>query len=123
MGLHRDCGAFRAGAGGQPGGLAAHRAWAGRGLAVAGYLGEVTTAVAYLLYGRGLRTVTAPVAVTIGLAEPAVAALLGLVVLGERLSATAVVGLILIGLALIGLALVSLAGGRRVGALPTGPPG
>ncbi len=90
-----------------------------KGLAIAGYLGVVTTAVAYLLYGRGLRTLTAPVAVTIGLAEPAVAALLGLVVLGERLSGVAVVGLILIGLALVGVA-----GGRSaVGPAPPGPPG
>jgi drug/metabolite transporter, DME family len=90
----------------------------GRGLAVAGYLGVVTTAVAYLLYGRGLRTVTAPVAVTVGLAEPAVAALLGLVVLGERLSAAAVAGLVLVGLALVGLAL-----GGTTGPPPPGPPG
>jgi drug/metabolite transporter, DME family len=90
----------------------------GRGLAVAGYLGVVTTAFAYLLYGRGLRTVSVPVAVTIGLAEPAVAALLGLVVLGERLGSTGVAGLILIGVALIGLA-----GGRTAGGLGPGPPG
>lgn len=90
----------------------------GRGLAVAGYLGVVTTAVAYLLYGRGLRTVAVPVAVTIGLAEPAVAALLGLIVLGERLSGAAIAGLILIGLALVGLA-----GGRPAGPAPPGPPG
>ena len=48
----------------------------------------MTTAVAYLLYGRGLRTVPAPVAVTLGLAEPVVAALLALVVLGEQLTAS-----------------------------------
>jgi drug/metabolite transporter, DME family len=90
----------------------------GRGLAVVGYLGVVTTAVAYLLYGRGLRTLSAPVAVTLGLAEPAVAALLGLVVLGERLSGAAVVGLILVGLALVGLV-----SGRAADPLPPGPPG
>jgi DME family drug/metabolite transporter len=76
----------------------------GRGLAVTVYLGVVTTVVAYLLYGRGLRTVPAPVAVTLGLAEPLVAALLGLVVLGERLSGPSVAGLILVGLALVALA-------------------
>jgi len=72
-----------------------------RGAAVTLYLGVVTTAVAYLLYGRGLRTVLAPVAVTLGLAEPAVAALLGLTLLGERLSGAGVAGLSLIGLALV----------------------
>jgi DME family drug/metabolite transporter len=58
------------------------------------------------------------VAVTLGLAEPAVAALLGLVVLGERLSGAAVAGLILVGLALVGLA-----SGRTPEPLPPGPPG
>jgi DME family drug/metabolite transporter len=72
----------------------------GRGVAVTVYLGVVTTALAYLSYGRGLRTVSAPVAVTLGLAEPVVAAILGLVVLGERLTATEVAGLALVGLAL-----------------------
>jgi len=67
----------------------------------------VTTVVAYLLYGRGLRTVPAPVAVTLGLAEPLVAALLGLVVLGERLTAATAVGLVLVGAALVTLAVPS----------------
>jgi len=77
---------------------------AARGLAVTIYLGVVTTAVAYLLYGRGLRSVPAPVAVTLGLAEPLVAALLGLAVLGERLSGPSVAGLVLVGMALVALA-------------------
>jgi drug/metabolite transporter, DME family len=88
-----------------------------RGLVVTGYLGIVTTVLAYLLYGRGLRTISAPVAVTLGLAEPVVAAMLGLVVLGERLTPTAVVGLVLVGLALAALAL-----GRRQSDAPAGPP-
>jgi drug/metabolite transporter, DME family len=75
-----------------------------RGLTVALYLGVVATAVAYLLVGRGLRTLPAPVAVTLGLAEPLVAALLGLLVLDERLTPTATAGLILVGLALAVLA-------------------
>jgi DME family drug/metabolite transporter len=90
----------------------------GRGLAVVVYLGVVTTALAYLLYGRGLRTMSAPVAVTLGLAEPVVAAILGLVVLGERLTATDVVGLLLVA-----LALASLLGGRAVVAPPPSLPG
>lgn len=75
-----------------------------RGAVVALHLGVITTAVAYLLYARGLRTIPAPVAVTLGLAEPAVAALLALVVLGERLSADAIAGIVLIGIALVVLA-------------------
>jgi drug/metabolite transporter, DME family len=75
-----------------------------RGLTVALYLGLVTTAVAYLQVGRGLRTLSAPVAVTLGLAEPLVAALLGLLVLGEHLTPAATAGLVLVGLALAVLA-------------------
>jgi DME family drug/metabolite transporter len=90
----------------------------GRGLAVTAYLGIVTTALAYLLYGRGLRTVSAPVAVTLGLAEPVIAAILGLVVLGERLTITDVAGL-----ALVGLALATLVGGRAPAVPPRSPPG
>ena len=85
----------------------------GRGAAVTVYLGVVTTALAYLSYGRGLRTVSAPVAVTLGLAEPVVAAILGLVVLGERLTATDIAGL-----ALVGVALGTLVGARA----PVSPP-
>jgi len=90
----------------------------GRGLAVTAYLGIVTTALAYLSYGRGLRTVPAPVAVTLGLAEPVVAAILGLLVLGERLTATDVVGL-----TLVGLALASLVGARAPVTPPSTLPG
>ncbi len=78
-----------------------------RGLAVVGYLGVVTTVAAYLLYGRGLRSLSAPVAVTLGLAEPVVAAILGVVVVGERLTPVGVLGLVLVG-----LALATLVGGR-----------
>ncbi len=90
----------------------------GRGAIVTVYLGVVTTVVAYLLYGRGLRTVQVPAAVTFGLAEPAVAALLGLLVLGERLTVTAAGGLVLVALALC----VLVTGGRRVPA-SVQPPG
>ncbi|HEX2419802.1 MAG TPA: EamA family transporter [Micromonosporaceae bacterium] len=68
----------------------------GQGLALAGYLGVVTTTGGYLLYGRGLRTTPAAVATTLTLAEPAVAAVLGLTLLGERLDAPALSGLALL---------------------------
>ena len=50
----------------------------GHGLAVATYLAVLTTALAYLPYARGLRTTAVTTATTLGLAEPAVAAVLGL---------------------------------------------
>ena len=93
-----------------------------RGLAVVGYLGVVTTVVAYLLYGRGLRTVPVPTATTLGLAEPAVAAMLGLIVLHERLSGAAIVGLVLVGLALATIAAAPEAE-RAKGIGRAGPPG
>jgi DME family drug/metabolite transporter len=64
-----------------------------RGLAVATYLAVLTTALAYLLYARGLRTTAVTTATTLGLAEPAVAGVLGLAVLGEHLTATGLAGL------------------------------
>ncbi len=88
-----------------------------RGAAVTAYLGLVTTVAAYLLYGYGLRTIAAPAAVTLGLAEPVVAALLGVIVLGERLTAAALGGLVLVGAAIVILAV-----GRRP-ALADEPPG
>jgi DME family drug/metabolite transporter len=82
--------------------LASSPGWllTGRGLAVTAELAVLATVAAYLLYARGLMTVPAPVAVTLGLAEPVVAALLALVVLGERLTAAAAAGLLLVCLAL-----------------------
>ena len=72
--------------------------WAvsGSGAAIAVYLGAVTTAGGYLLFARGLRSMAATTATTLTLAEPAVAALLGVVVLDEGLGGPAVVGLALL---------------------------
>jgi DME family drug/metabolite transporter len=80
-------------------------AWllSGTGLAVTAYLSLVTIAVAYTLFARGLRATPAAAATTLTLAEPAVAALLGVAVLGERLG-----GLALAGLALLAAGLVTL---------------
>ncbi|WP_214325131.1 DMT family transporter [Nonomuraea sediminis] len=72
-----------------------------RALLAAVYLGLACTALAYLLYGRGLRTTPVATAATLALAEPAVAALLGLVVLGERLTPVSVAGLILLAGSLV----------------------
>ncbi|HEY5514544.1 MAG TPA: EamA family transporter [Geomonas sp.] len=85
-----------------------------RGIAVVLYLGVVVTAISYLLFARGLRTVPVATAVTLSLAEPLIAALLGIVLLGERLSPTALCG---IPLLFAGLAVLagSLGRGRRPG--------
>ena len=73
----------------------------GAGLAVATYLAVLTTALAYLLYARGLRTTAVTTATTLGLAEPAVAAVLGLAVLGEHLTTTGFAGLGVLAISLI----------------------
>ncbi|SEL55483.1 DMT family transporter [Nonomuraea pusilla] len=75
-----------------------------RGLLAVLYLGLGTTAVSYLLYGKGLRTTPVATAATLALAEPAVAALLGVVVLGERLAPVSVAGLVLLALSLVAVA-------------------
>jgi DME family drug/metabolite transporter len=60
------------------------------------HLGLVTTALAYTLFGRGLQHVPLAAAVTLSLAEPLTAGLLGVVVLGERLVPVSVLGIALI---------------------------
>lgn len=70
------------------------------GLALALYLGLVTTTLAYLLFVRGLAVLRAGPVTTLMLAEPVVATTLGIVVLDERLSALGGIGA---GLVLVGL--------------------
>jgi DME family drug/metabolite transporter len=75
-----------------------------RSLALVAWLGVAATAVAYMCFVGGLRRVTAATAGTLSLAEPLVAAVLALAVLGERLPAPAAAGALLL---LGGLVLVS----------------
>ncbi|MFJ4848165.1 DMT family transporter [Streptomyces sp. NPDC088733] len=74
-----------------------------RGAAVVLHLALLTTFLAYRLFGHGLRRTTAAAATTLTLAEPAVAALLGVAVLGERLTPLSWTGLGVLGLALAAL--------------------
>lgn len=72
-----------------------------RTVLVIGHLALVTTFLAYLLFGHGLRYLGAGFAVTLTLIEPAVAALLGIMVLHEQLSAVSWAGLGALGVALV----------------------
>ena len=72
-----------------------------RGTAVSLHLGIITVAVAYTLFARGLHAVSASSAVTLTLAEPLTAAALGIIVLGERLTPYAVLGILLLFAALV----------------------
>ncbi len=78
-----------------------------RGLLVALQLGLVATALAYALFAEGLARLSVATAATLSLAEPLTAALLGVVVLGERLTLAGVVGGLLV---LTGLAALATAG-------------
>ncbi|WP_432574169.1 EamA family transporter [Kineococcus sp. SYSU DK005] len=82
-----------------------------RGAAVALHLALFTVYLAYRLFGRGLRSTPASTATTLTLAEPAVAAVLGVAVLGERLPAASWAGLAVLAAALAALAVP----GRRRG--------
>jgi DME family drug/metabolite transporter len=73
------------------------------GLALALYLGAIPTALAYVLFSRGLRGLSSGETATLVLAEPLTAAALGVVALGEHASAVAGAGaaLVLCGLAVL----------------------
>jgi len=89
-----------------------------RGLAVVAWLGIGATAAAYLLFTAGLRQVPAVTGTTLALAEPLTAALLGVLVFGERLGVAA-----LLGAAVVALALVIAAGRPEVDRATAGPQG
>ncbi|NBB91172.1 MAG: EamA family transporter [Spirochaetes bacterium] len=72
---------------------------AGGGLLV--YMGFVSSALAYMLYGRGLRTVMVSQVGTLTLAEPLTGSILGVFLLREAVSPTIVGGMLLIFLAQI----------------------
>jgi len=66
------------------------------GASLALFLGVVPTALAYVLFARGLKRLSAAETATLTLAEPLTATLLGVVVLGESLSAPSALGACLI---------------------------
>jgi drug/metabolite transporter, DME family len=99
-------------AAGLAGGVAFRPGLAAIGLLVA--LGTGPTAVAYTLYFRGLRTAAASTAARLALLEPLTGAILAALLLGERLSATGIVGAAIIGAAVI-LTVQADRGGGRVG--------
>ncbi len=76
------------------------------GMATALYLGVVTTTVSYTLFARGLRELPPPTVVTLVLAEPVTATVLGVVALGERPGVSAAIGglLVLSGLLVLATA-------------------
>lgn len=68
----------------------------GRGISIVLYLGIATTSVAYILFSAGLKRIPSSSAVTLSLAEPLTAAILSVIVVGERLNATSWMGVALL---------------------------
>jgi len=77
------------------------------GIALALFLGIVPTALAYVLFARGLRRLSASETATLTLAEPLTAGVLGAVVLAEAMTAGSAAGaaLVLGGLLVLGVRL------------------
>ncbi len=76
-----------------------------RGIAIAAYLGLFATAIAYFLYTGGLKYIYASTAVTLSLAEPATASILGIFFIGEKLTLYSISGIIIIFSGLVILSL------------------
>lgn len=74
------------------------------GLVMALWLGLATISIAYVMFTWGLGGLTAATAATLTLGEPLTASILGIAVLGERLSMLAILGLVVLAL---GLALLA----------------
>ncbi|MFC0272955.1 EamA family transporter [Metabacillus herbersteinensis] len=67
-----------------------------RGVSVSLQLGIMATGIAYLLFAKGLTHVSSSTAVTLALAEPLTAALLGVFILGEYLNIISWLGILLL---------------------------
>lgn len=78
------------------------------GLVMVLWLGVVATGLSYVLFQRGVAGLPAASVATMSLAEPVTATLLGVVVLGERLSALSASGAVVV---VLGLLLIT--AGRR----------
>ncbi|WP_033541666.1 EamA family transporter [Planococcus sp. CAU13] len=73
------------------------------------YLGIATTSLAYILFSKGLKKIPSSAAVTLSLAEPLTASILGVLIVGEELSVLSWAGIAL----LLGGILVLTMGGKR----------
>jgi DME family drug/metabolite transporter len=71
------------------------------GLTMALWLGIITTGLAYVLFGWGLKRLPAATVSTLTLAEPLTATVLGTLVLGEMLSGLATAGLVVLAAGLV----------------------
>lgn len=91
----------------------------GASSAVTAYLALGPMFVAYLLFGRGLRTVSSSRATTVTLLEPFVATLLAVLVVGERLAPLGWLGLALVLAGVVSVVLTRPTRPSRPGVLAT----
>lgn len=84
-----------------------------RGVGVSLHLGIVATGIAYLFFAKGLVHVSSSTAVTLALAEPLTAALLGVFIVGEVLNVTSWIGIFLLMLGIGILIWSSIKSSRR----------
>jgi DME family drug/metabolite transporter len=75
------------------------------------YLGIAATGLSYILFSRGLKQIPSSSAVTLSLAEPLTASLLGVLVVGETLSGIAWSG---VSLLLCGIVVLTLGKKRPI---------
>jgi drug/metabolite transporter, DME family len=87
----------------------------GSGALMALWLGVISLAASYLLFGRGIAGVTVATATTLSLAEPLTAATLGIVILDEQLTGAAFAGMALV---FAGLAVLAITGPRTRRRIP-----
>ena len=92
--------------------VATDAAWlaTGPGLAMALWLGLVTTTLAYVLFGIGLAGLAPATVSTLTLAEPLTAGILGVAILGETLSPGGILGLAVLA---TGIVVLATGGARR----------
>ena len=93
----------------------------GGGIAMALFLGAVPTALAYVLFARGLRRLAPGETATLTLAEPLTATGLGILALGERPGAVAAAGAALVLAGLLALAMPERLRTKRLGFAPRRP--
>ncbi|MGE4317915.1 MAG: DMT family transporter [Deferribacterales bacterium] len=69
------------------------------------YLGLFTTALSYILFARGLKTLSVAKTATLSLFEPFTASLLGILLLGERMNTQAFIGMFLLFISVLTLSI------------------
>lgn len=84
------------------------------GLITGLYLGVIVTGIAYFMFAKGLANVDSSTAVTLSLAEPLTATMLGVFLLGEAMSLLSWIGLILVLLGIGVLILSSVKKSKRI---------